>query len=103
MTDAQNAFSLLAVDLLNDPDDDVELTDDGLRVHGSLFAFVDGDDLVVRLSPERSDDLEQRGIATAYSGAAGERWVVVGDRELWSELASEAHAFVGEPPVGRQS
>lgn len=105
MTDAQNAFALLAVELLNDPDDDVELTDDGLRVHGSLFAFLEGDDLVVCLPPERAKDLEQREIATAYRGeiGGGNHWVVVSDRELWSELASEAHTFVGEPPVGRQS
>jgi hypothetical protein len=29
--------------------------------------------------------------------------VVVADQELWGELASEAHAFIGEPPVGHQS
>lgn len=102
---AQNAFDLLAVELLNDPDADVEQSDEGLRVHGSLFAFLDGENLVVCLPPDRARDLEERLIVSKYSGevGGGNHWVVVGDRELWSELASEAHAFIGEPPVGRQS
>lgn len=105
MTDAQSAFSLLAEELREDPDDDVEIADDSLRVHGGLFAFLDGDDLIVCLPPTRADDLEGRGIASAYRGEVGgrNRWVVVSERDLWSELASEAHTFVGEPPVGRQS
>ncbi len=105
MTAAQNAFDLLATELLNDPDADVELEGEGLRVRGSLFAFLDGEILVVCLPPERAGDLEDRGIVVRYSGeiGGGNHWVVVEDRELWSELASEAHAFIGEPPVGRQS
>ena len=105
MTEAQNAFSLLAEELREDPDDDVEVADDGLRVHGSLFAFLDGDDLVVCLPPDRAEDLERRDVATRFRGetGGGNHWVVVSDRELWSELAGEAHTFIGEPPVGRES
>ena len=72
MSEAQNVFALLAVELLNDPDDDVELTHDGLRVHGSLFAFVDGDDLVVCLPPERAETsrVAWSRLATAERSAA---------------------------------
>ena len=105
MTEAQNAFSLLAEELREDPDDDVEVTDQELRVRGSLFAFLDGDDLVVCLPPDRAEDLERRDVVTPYRGevGGGNHWVVVADQELWAELASEAHTFIGEPPVGRQS
>ncbi len=101
MTDAEDAFSLLAEELREDPDDDVVIADDGLRVHGSLFAFLDGDALAVRLSPARTRDLEARGMARARPGHP--EWVLVADRELWSELAGEAHTYVGEPPVGGES
>jgi len=36
-------------------------------------------------------------------GGDSRNWVRVGDLQLWSELAREAHQFVGEPPVGHQS
>jgi hypothetical protein len=105
MTEAQNAFDLLAEQLREDPDDDVEVTDEGLRVHGALFAFLDGSDLIVCLPEARARDLEARGIARVCRGevGGGDHWVTVTERELWSELADEAHTFVGEPPVGRQS
>ena len=93
-------------ELLLDEDYDVDLTPDGLLVGGKLFAFLDGDDLVVELSEARSADLRERGIAVPFSGSHGgpsRNWVRVGDLELWSELAREAHTFVGEPAVGRES
>lgn len=101
MTAAEAAFSLLAEELREDPDADVVIGDDGVRVRGALFAFLDGDDLAVRLAPARVRDLEVRGMARARPGEPG--WVLVSDRELWSELAGEAHTFVGEPPVGGES
>jgi len=78
--------------------DGVAVRPDGLYVYGRLFAFLDGDDLVVELAQVRARDLADRGQATA----AGNQ-VRVSDRELWTELAREAHEFVGEPPVGGES
>ncbi|MGJ4843283.1 hypothetical protein [Leifsonia sp. Le1] len=108
MTDASPtvAFDLLTTRLLDDPDDDVVVTEKGLNVHGKLFAFLDGDALVVDLPAARALDLVDRGIASPASGGvvdARGSWVAIGDVEDWQELASEAHQFVGEPPVGRDS
>lgn len=101
MTAITDAYDDLALELTQDPDDDVTSTDDGLLVKGRRFAFLEGDRLVLRLPGDRVDDLLARGLARKH--AEGDGWVAVPDVELWSELAEEAHAFVGEPPVGRQS
>ncbi|GAB3576797.1 hypothetical protein GCM10027406_10100 [Leifsonia lichenia] len=108
MTDASPnvAFDLLATRLLEDPDDDVVATEKGLHVHGKLFAFLDGDTLVLDLPASRALDLVDRGVASLASGGvvdARGSWVGIADVEDWPELASEAHQFVGEPPVGRDS
>ena len=78
---------------------------EGLLVHGTLFAFLDGDELVVELDPQRAFDLVERGIATRFSaeGEVSREWVKVADQQLWPELAREAHEYVGEPPVGGDS
>ena len=83
----------------------VTLTSDGLAVNGSLFAFRDGDDVVVDVSADRAADLIRRGMAAHYKhdGATSRDWVSVADLTLWSELVREAHEYVGEPPVGGQS
>lgn len=76
-----------------------------LLVHGQLFAFRDGESLVVALPEDRAADLKQREVAFSYEAAkrpAGE-WVCVTDRQLWPELAREAHDFVGEPATGGES
>lgn len=104
--EAERTYDAVTREMLVDEDFDVDYTPDGLLVHGLLFAFLDGDDLVVELPEARSGDLRERGIATPFTGTHGgpsRKWVRVADRELWSELAREAHTFVGEPPVGRQS
>ena len=93
----------LVVEFTDEPG--VELTADGLAVDGSLFAFRDGDLLVVDLSAARAADLVHRGMAAHYKhdGATSRDWVSVADLTLWSELAREAHEYVGEPPVGGDS
>jgi hypothetical protein len=91
----------LTLTLAQDPDDDVTVTDSGLEVHGRRFAFPDGDQLVVKLAEHRANDLVSRGVATKHS--EGDGWVAITDTELWQELASESHTFVGEPAVGGQS
>ena len=104
--EADRTYDAVTRELLMDEDYDVDLTPDGLLVHAKLFAFLDGDDLIVELSEARSADLRTRGVAEPFSGAHGgpsRNWVRVSDRQLWSELAREAHTYVGEPPVGRQS
>jgi hypothetical protein len=88
-----------------DPDDDVTVIEDGLRVKDAPFAFRHEGSLAVDLPPERAADLEGRGIARPLGAprlAAG-RWMIIDDPEDWVELASEAHQYVGEPHVGRES
>lgn len=85
--------------------DGVAVRPAGLYVYGRSFAFLDGEDLLVELSPARRNDLIERGqVERAESAVHPKRaWVRVVDRELWPELAREAHEFVGEPPVGGES
>ncbi|WP_401000841.1 hypothetical protein [Agromyces sp. GXQ0307] len=106
MDDAQATYDAVADELLRDADHDVDATPDGLLVKGRLFAFLDGGELVVDLPEARSTDLQERGIVVPFHSTRGgdsRTWVRVADLQLWSELAREAHEFVGEPPVGRQS
>ncbi|WP_382307434.1 hypothetical protein [Herbiconiux sp. UC225_62] len=100
---AKQAYELLTISLRDE--DGVAVTPDGLLVHGKLFAFLDGDDLVVELSEARSTDLKTRGVAEVFEddGHPLRDWVRVSDIQLWPELAGEAHEFVGEPHVGGQS
>jgi hypothetical protein len=85
--------------------DEVTESEEGLLVKGTLFAFVEDDDLVVELPFARSNDLIERGIAVRYTaeGAKSRDWVRVSDQQLWPELAHESHEFVGEPAVGGDS
>jgi hypothetical protein len=85
--------------------DGVAVRPDGLYVYGRLFAFLLDDDLIVELPLGRMGDLEVRGQVQRF---VSERhptrdWVRVSDRELWTELAREAHEYVGEPSVGGES
>jgi hypothetical protein len=86
-------------------EDGVTVESEGLLVHGRLFAFLDGDDLVADVSAARADDLVAREIAVRYRLDAhpSRDWVKVDDIQLWPELVREAHEYVGEPPVGGQS
>lgn len=106
MDEAQATYDAVVRELLLDEDADVEAAPDGVLVKGRLFAFLDGEELVVELPDARSADLHERGIVVPFRGANGDtsrNWVRIADRELWSELAREAHQFVGEPAVGRES
>jgi len=106
MDEVQATYDAVVRELLLDEDNDVESTPDGVLVHGRLFGFLDGRHLVVELPEERARDLRRRGIVTPFRSTLGgdnRKWVRIADRQLWSELAREAHTFVGEPPVGRQS
>ncbi len=100
-----NAYADLTMSMRADEDYDVAITPDGLLVRGKLFAFLDGDDLVVDLPEARATDLKDRGVAYTYtaSGEPSRDWVRVSDLQLWPELAREAHTYVGEPAVGGQS
>jgi hypothetical protein len=97
----------LVIEFTDEPG--VRLTEDGLAgglsARGSLFAFRDGDNLVVNLSAERAADLVRRGMGARYkhAGETSRDWVSVGDLTLWSELVREAHEYVGEPPIGGDS
>ena len=102
---AAQAYDSLTTELAEDEDYDVDIAVDGLVVHGRLFAFLEGDDLVVELPETRAKDLKERGVAYAFrtAGHPTRDWVRVSDRQLWSELARESHTFVGEPAVGGES
>ncbi|UFS59232.1 hypothetical protein [Subtercola endophyticus] len=91
--------------VIESDDDGVTVTDEGLFVHGKLFAFREQDDLVVEVPPARASDLKKRGVAYSHKvdGHSSRDWVRVSDLQLWPELAREAHEFVGEPPVGGDS
>ena len=95
---AAEDFLNLTIDLV-DSGDGVTAHGDELHVHGKPFARLAGDDLSVLLPPARVDDLEKRGISSDRDG----QWLFFSSRELWSEMAREAHEYVGEPPVGHQS
>ena len=98
------AFADVAFALQADPDDDVTQDGDRLLVRGRVFARLDGGRLVVDLPAARAEDLMSRGVATRGSGDdARGAWVAVEDEADWLELATEAHQFVGEPAVGRDS
>lgn len=99
-------FDRVKGELLADPDDDVVDGPEGLTVKGSLFAYeVVGEGVVVDLPKSRAADLIERGVAEAAATdrPAKGRWVVVAATGDWLELATEAHQFVGEPAVGRDS
>lgn len=98
-------FDLVKGELLADPDDDVVDGPEGLMVKGDLFALESEGSLEVDLPQQRAEDRIARGIAEAATTdrPAKGRWVSVADSADWLELATEAHQFVGEPAVGRQS
>jgi hypothetical protein len=100
---AAEAYENLTLEFAEE--DGVTITDDGLAVHGTVFAYLEGDDLVVDLPAARASDLVSRGIGSRVkSGGVRSRDLVrVADRSFWSELTREAHEYVGEPPVGGQS
>jgi hypothetical protein len=103
--EAGEAWDRVVDALTQDEDDDVTAAGEALHVRGSLFAFIQDDELVVDIPAARAGDLVERGIAHAVDvdeRAAG-RWVAVTDTEDWLELASESHQFVGEPAVGGDS
>ncbi|HEY0260142.1 MAG TPA: hypothetical protein VGC18_09860 [Lacisediminihabitans sp.] len=100
---ATEAFENLALSLRDE--DGVTFEPSGLVVHGKLFAFLQGERLVVELPESRSRDLVTRGVAATFvsEGHPSRKWVSVADVQLWDELARESHEFVGEPPIGGQS
>lgn len=104
--DLTPSFDLLAEELVQDPDLDVVLSDTGLHVRGHLFAYPEGDGLIVDLPQRRAADLIEREVAAAvHDGRTTPQgvWVRIVDPQDWRELAAEAHQFVGEPAVGRDS
>jgi hypothetical protein len=100
---AAEAFANLVLEFQDE--DGVAVDIDGLLVHGTVFAFLSGDSLVVDLPAARASDLVEReqGTRLTIDGVKSRDLVSVSDRSLWSELAREAHEYVGEPPVGGQS
>ncbi len=99
-------FDLVKSELIADPDADVVDGPDGLTVKGALFAAApEAGSLLVDLPTTRAADLIERGVAEPAdtNHPAKGRWVAVTETDDWLELATEAHQFVGEPAVGRDS
>lgn len=99
------AYGALAQAMLRDEHLDVDVTPEGFRVRGKLFAFLDGSDLVIDLPEARVTDLQSRGVAESFEvvGHVNRNWVRVRERGLWPEMAREAHRYVGHPAVGGES
>jgi len=91
-------FAAVAFDMVQRYDD-VSEQDGTLLVHGKKFAYLRESELLVHLSPARTDDLVERGIAASTDDG----WVRIEDAQLWPELTDEARTFVGEPAVGGES
>lgn len=72
---------------------------DCLRSAGKVFAKVDKGRLIIKLPKPRIEALMLAGHLEPYDGKRGEMklWVAVGaiDKQLVTDLASEAQAFVG--------
>ena len=100
---AAEAYENLTIEFAEE--EGVTVTEEGLRVHGTVFAYLEGDDLVVDLPASRASDLVSRGIGSRLKteGVRSRDLVRVADRTFWSELTREAHEYVGEPPIGGQS
>lgn len=72
-----------------------------LKVHGSIFAMLYDERLVVKLPRERVAALiaaDQGEPFGAGKGRPMQEWLTVVDEDAWSALAEEARAFVGERP-----
>ena len=100
----RSAFDALCAVMLKKPDVTVgrALSNDGLMVHGKLFAFPRGERIVVKLPPPRIDALAGKGAVTRV--LMGQRlmkeWVEVHDPGDWRALADEARAYVASLVAG---
>ena len=71
-----------------------------LKVHGSIFAMLTRDELVLKLPGERVRELISEGAGRPFDAGKGtpmKEWVVVADPDPdgWRGLTEEALAFVG--------
>ena len=71
-----------------------------LKVDGKIFAMISSNgDFVVKLPAYRVDELVRDGTAQHFEAGRGKKmkeWLALsGNRELWINLAKEAHMFVG--------
>lgn len=96
---ASAAFENLTLSIADE--EGVIVAEGSLSVHGRVFAYVDGDELVVALPEHRVKDLVFREVAAPVESDPS--LVRISDLELWNELAREGFEFVGEPPVGGES
>jgi hypothetical protein len=96
----QTAFAEVSHRLLGRPDITEGTgfgTNPGLRVGGKIFAFLVGDEIVVKLPADRCAALVAVGARAFETGGRRMReWVMVGDPEpdAWQALAEDALEFV---------
>jgi TfoX/Sxy family transcriptional regulator of competence genes len=70
----------------------------GLKVRGKIFAMVARGRLVVKLPRSRVDELVAAGAGERFDPGHGrvmKEWISIEGDDGWSELAREAHRFVG--------
>lgn len=71
-----------------------------LKVHGSIFAMLRGDQLVVKLPRARVTALLEAGTGQAFDAGKGtpmKDWIALShamDEEIWREVTEEAYGFV---------
>ena len=75
-------------------------TNEGLRVSGKIFAMLVRDELVVKLSKDRVDELVDAGAARRFDAGKGRpmrEWasVAASASRRWKALVEEARTFVG--------
>ena len=93
MSEAEQRYADLVIELVDSNDGVTEVGGD-LLVHGGPFARLVGDELSVRLPPDRVEDLRTRGIVRRHHG----EWVLVEDQSIWSEMARESHELSASLP-----
>lgn len=71
----------------------------GLRISGKIFAMVINDELVIKLSRSRADQIVAAGGGRLFDPGHGrlmKQWISVPfDSTTWDELVAEARSLVG--------
>ncbi len=70
----------------------------GLRVNGKVFAMPAKGNLVVKLPPERIEELTKtsQGEPYQYGGKVAKGWFVVASETMWEKYAQEAFKYISK-------
>ena len=109
--DAQKQFAALVETMLaqseatfgNDPEQGARkmFGSTSIKSAGKMFAFLNKDQLIVKLPASRVDELVSTGAGARFDPGHGrlqKEWVVVASEspDDWLSMATEAEAFVGK-------